>query len=295
MMVYGVYGIRLISDIPLDLPACSGTPLADIAIRCAESFAIDGLDLERRSDWYWLGRLPDGSTYARWLDVGEFLVSPDGRSVSWRKAPEAPAASFEVYLLGQALSFALVRLGFEPLHGTAVVIDGQAVAFLGDTGFGKSTLAAHFLASGAALLTDDLLLLETKPSGVVAHPGPARIKLIGDSPQGVPMNPLTRKQVLPVENRNSQAVPLRAVYVLSAPDEDLHGDVRIDSLSRRDGFVFLTANTFNYLLVGPERLERQVRQASAWIESVPVKRLTYPRSLQRLPEVRQALLQDLAK
>ena len=43
-------------------------------------------------------------------------------------------------MLGQALSFALVKQGFEPLHATVAVVDDEAVAFLGHNAFGKSTL-----------------------------------------------------------------------------------------------------------------------------------------------------------
>jgi hypothetical protein len=306
---YGVYGIRLISDMLLDLPECSELPLAEIEIRekTPEFFAaaIDGAHLERRSDWYWFATQRDGSAYVRWNQVGEFLVSPQGRKISWLRAPGASVQSFQVYLLGQALSFALVRLGFEPLHGTAVVIAGRAIAFLGDTGFGKSTLAAQFLALGATLLTDDLLLLESAQAGVFAHAGPSRIKLfppilesvgISASP-GVPMNPLTGKQILPVQNGHRGSAPLHAIYVLSAPDETLgpHEQVRIESLSGREAFLALTANTFNYLLADPERLRRQVAEASRWIESVSIKRLVYPRSLARLPEVCRAVWADAVR
>ena len=167
--------------------------------------AIAGVAASRYAAWYWMATLPDGRVYVRWIDVGEYLVSADGREIVWLRASEASLESFRVYLLGQALSFALVKQGFEPLHGTAVVADGVAIAILGDSGFGKSTLAAQFLASGALLLTDDLLLLQSTGHGYVAHPGPSRIKLFPhmgehffpDGPQGPPMNSLTGKQILP--------------------------------------------------------------------------------------------------
>ena len=80
-------------------------------------------------------------------------------------------------MLGQALSFALVRQGFEPLHATVVVVDDHAVAFLGGNAFGKSSLAACFLEAGYRLLTDDLLILRESSDRILAYPGPPRIKL----------------------------------------------------------------------------------------------------------------------
>ena len=86
-------------------------------------------------------------------------MSADGRHVAAGHLGNASAESFQSYLLGWVLSFALVKQGYEPLHATAVVVDGKAVAFLGTSGDGKSTLAAAFLHAGHTLLTDDLLLI----------------------------------------------------------------------------------------------------------------------------------------
>ncbi|MFB3074256.1 MAG: hypothetical protein ACE1Z6_03640, partial [Candidatus Methylomirabilales bacterium] len=117
----------------------------------------------RRSDgknWFQHLRLPDGSDYLRWSGLFEFLVSADGRRIACRELECASPESFQTYLIGQVLSFALVKRGIEPLHSTTVVIDGKAVAFLGDSGYGKSSLGAAFLQAGYPLLTDDLLVLK---------------------------------------------------------------------------------------------------------------------------------------
>jgi hypothetical protein len=90
----------------------------------------------------------DGPTF-------EFLVSPDARRIEYRTLGRVSSESLATYLLGQVLSFALLSRGYEPLHATAVVIDGQAIAFLGDCGHGKSTLGAGLIARGFGLLTDD--------------------------------------------------------------------------------------------------------------------------------------------
>jgi len=160
---YGVYGISLRSEIPLNLPETSDTGLAEIELRrgTAERFseAIAGVEFQSRSDWFQYAHLNDRSSYVRWRGLGQYLVSKGGRQILCNQAPDASHESFHVYLLGQALSFALVKGGFEQLHGTAIVVDGEAIVFLGDSGFGKSTLAASFLDAGSLLLTDDLLLL----------------------------------------------------------------------------------------------------------------------------------------
>ena len=309
---YTVYGIALRSQIPLALQ--QRTQLGDsaeIELQTAPaSFfeeAIRGAAFrEGLQDWYQYARLPDRSSYVRWDGLGEFLVSSDGRRLACRMFEGALSESFQVYLVQRALSFALLKRGFEPFHATAVVVDGQAVAFIGNSGFGKSSLAACFLNQGHKLLTDDLLLILQGASGPMAYPGPARIKLfpdmarrfLGERFSGVPMNTGTKKLVLPlgVEQTCGRPVPLNAVYVLESPREMKRGrqrGIRLDALNQREAFMALVRNTFNYLHTDSERLQRQFAEASWLASAVPVKGLSHPRVVGSLPTVRDAVLADM--
>jgi hypothetical protein len=208
---YYVYGITLHSDIPLALPTDGSGELARIELRTAPAayFSDAQRELPAEQDsgsWYRFGHLPDHSSYVRWEGVGEFLVSAGGHQITARQFDEASPESFQVYLLGQALSFALVKCGFEPLHATTVVVNGEAIAFLGESGSGKSTLAACFLEAGHGMLTDDLPILKKIAGVFMAYPGPPRIKLypelarrfLGNASNGVAMNSETRKLILPL-------------------------------------------------------------------------------------------------
>jgi len=125
---YFVYGLTLHSEIPLALPEQGHGDLGQVELRIApaSSFSQAARSLHRHPDsesFYQTGFMRDGSTYVRWKGVGEFLISPDGRRINGRQCAEAHEESFQVYLLGQALSYALVKLGFEPLHATAIVVN----------------------------------------------------------------------------------------------------------------------------------------------------------------------------
>jgi hypothetical protein len=305
---YCVHGITLRSEIQLALSEgpSFGLPRVDVRTAGAAHFAeaIRHAQFEQpASSWYRHGRLADRSSYVGWDGIGEFLVSADGRTIECRRSECAAAESFEIYLLGQALSFALVRQGFEPLHATAVVVDGEAVVFLGQSGFGKSTLAACFLDAGYQVLTDDLLVLHERAGRLVAHPGPPWIKLFpklarsffGEEIVGTPMNAGTPKLLLPLNRSQScaGAVPLRTIYALASPRSGLRtAGIRIERLSLRAGFVELINNTFNYRVVDRARLERQFMGAAALVAVAPVKKLHYARSLSVLPAVRDEILSD---
>jgi hypothetical protein len=305
---YRVYGVSLESDVPLALSVDRGSTRADIDIQSAPArffrHAIAGAAFEPSLPaWYRYARLGDDSSYVRWQQLGEFLVSPDGRSLKCRAFPGASSESFHVYLVQRALSFALVKQGLEPLHATAVVAGGQAIAFLGNAGAGKSSLAACFLGAGDALLTDDLLLVRGTGDGVLASPGPSRLKLyprvarrlLGNHTSGVPMNPDTKKLIVPVTTEHlwSRPAPLAALYVLRSRGHTTRR-IDIERLEPRAAFVEILKSTFNNLHAGAGRAQRLFAAASRLATDVPVNAIHYPRVLDRLPSVREAVLADAA-
>ncbi len=310
---YEVYGVRLRSRRPLPLPSGQGSgPLAgDIALcdrpaRLLAEASREGRGPSAGDGWFRHVRLPDGSDYVRWSGLFEFLVSADGRRIACHPLNGTSREAFHTYLLGQALSFALLKQGIEPLHATAVVIDGKAVGFVGDCGYGKSSLAAAFLQAGHALLTDDLLVVRERRGAFVAYPGPPRVKLyphiakrlLSGRVTGTPMNPLTPKLVIPLAEEGNgycrEPSPLKAIYVLDAPPRHPQKErTTIRPFSPRRAFVELVRSTFNPLVVDPPRLRRQFDLAALLAREIPVRSLSFPRRLARLPAVREAILADL--
>jgi hypothetical protein len=107
---------------------------------------------------------------------GLHLVSTDGTQVTSALPRNNPLGAQRL-LFAQTLPLAAALQGLEPLHASAVALDGNALAFTAPSGTGKSSLAAHLVAAGAGFLTDDVLALERGDDGVVAHPGAARLSL----------------------------------------------------------------------------------------------------------------------
>ena len=151
----------------------------------------------------------------RWSRHFEFVVSPDGRRIAGRSLSTTSAEAFHAYLLGHVLSYrsSQARNRSAPRYGRCRRRPG--IAFLGDCGYGKSSIAASFVEAGHRLLTDDLLVLKSSVDGLAAFPGPPRIKL---SPKmaraffetqscGVPMNKFTPKLVVPLRADQIQQTP----------------------------------------------------------------------------------------
>ena len=309
--LYRLYGLVL--QCRLDLPCPRARPRArpDVRLRpgSAARFARARADAHLRArSWFQSRRLADGTIYLRWTRIFEFLVSADGRRILYRRLEHASRESFSVYLLGQVLSFTLLARGSDPLHGTIVAVDGMAVAFMGDCGYGKSTLAAALLARGYRVITDDLAALEMRKGRWVVHPGIPRIKLfpsvarklLGPNPDGADMIHGISKQVLPLGPSQSvrRVLPLEAIYVLSdpAPARSPRGAERvtIERLSGPKAFLEVIRAAFNLIVLERGRYANQFAFATRLIARVPLRRLTYPRAFSVLPAVCDTLLADLA-
>jgi hypothetical protein len=308
VFVYYLYGLRLRSEWPLPYSRTPTAVLADVRLNrgCTSDFAdaVKGVQAETEHRCTCGVPLADGQTYLRWPDRFEFLVSADGRTIVARPFRHGSREAFHTYLLGQVLSFALIKQGFDPIHSTVVLVDGVGVAFLADSGYGKSSLSAAFVQAGHRLLTDDLLVISEQSAGFIGYPGPPRIKLfphmartvLRSSATGTRISNATLKLLIPLSERQTveSAVPLGAAYVLSRPATD-RTRLSIKRLSKRRACLELLRNTFNRSVTDPIRLARQFALVTKVAGTVPVNLLAYPRCIQRLPAVRQAILADLAR
>src|SRR5690348_9893652 len=150
--MYGLYGLCIHSFWALPGPAGSGAANIQITEGPASSFSAAAREAPvENGRWFHQASLKNGLTYLRWSELFEFLVSTDGRRIIGRPLSGTSGEALRTYLLGQVLSFALLKQGIEPLHSTVIVIDGVAVGLCGDCGYGKSSLAGSFLQAGHRL------------------------------------------------------------------------------------------------------------------------------------------------
>jgi hypothetical protein len=306
-----LYGLSLRSDWPLPYPRGRAATLAEVGLLQGSRSRFSNAFKEVRASteearWDWGVPLASGQTYVRGSEHFEFLISSDGRVILGRSLREESHEPIHTYLLGQALSFALIKQGFEPLHATAVNVDGGAVAFLGESGYGKSSLGAAFVQAGHQILTDDLLVLSERDGRFTAYPGPPRIKLYPEvagivllSHRGGTPIGRTTKLVIPLDEHqvSASAVPLQAIYVLGPPRPrgGARKNVTIRRLSKRQACFALLQNPFNTAVTDSKRLSGQFAFATTLAASVPVKCIRYPRTLRLLPAVREAILSDVRR
>jgi hypothetical protein len=109
--------------------------------------------------WYTFCRV-DGGYVGRMPGIADFVIDGDLRRVVCHPSVVGRSEVIPIVVPGTVTAFLLAVGGRFVLHGSAVERDGRALAFVGASGQGKSTMAALFCAAGASLVTDDVLPLE---------------------------------------------------------------------------------------------------------------------------------------
>jgi hypothetical protein len=174
-------------------------------------------------------------------------VAPDGGTIT-SALPRIPAWRWERLFLAQVLPLAAVLRGLEAFHASAVVVGGVTVAFVGMSGVGKTSTAAHLVARGGEFVTDDVLALEPTSDGVLAHPGAGRLSIDAAELRRVPAE--QRKRLGPLlgtfEKRQFAPTPvdgprrLAVIYFLQrAPTSARPAITEVDEPRRLLGAPFI--------------------------------------------------------
>jgi len=258
--------------------------------------------------------LPDGRLWTafyrigtgyllRFPDLADFTLSPSGNDITAHPAPGVSEQTVEHLYLNQVLPLALSRQGRLVFHASAVEIEDAAVAFMGESGKGKSTLAASFATCGFRFLTDDGLLVESGDGGHQVMPSHPSIRLWLDSKAALiapdtptaPALEFTSKSRFLANDRIAfcdQARPLRRVYFLG---DGSAATCVFERLAPTEAMLELVKHSFLLDIEEQDMLAAHFDELSALASRPIFYRLDYPRRYEDLAAVREAIVQHAAQ
>lgn len=289
MPTYRAYGLTFASDIALpELPRSEEPPIAFIK---RQPLPDEGA-----------GALGNGGSCVTGhvLDVLRFRVE-DGRSITIDEIREVPEDEIRVYLLGVLMSILLRQRGLLVLHAAGLAKDGRSVAFVGDSGWGKSTLAGYFVQQGYRLLNDDVLALDVSRTPIQVVPGFPQIKFrpeaeqwLGARYEALPSLHLNSPKRIdaPFERFQEEPLPISRLYVLEGAGRE---ETCIEPLGAREAILELVRHTrMTNVMRAPEVQTQHLQQCAFLVQNVPVQRLVRKKDLDALGEILDKVEEDMA-
>src|SRR6185312_15452312 len=235
--------------------------------------------------------------------IGRFWVDPSGVDIRYQLEDGCPEQDAMHVLTGPVIGMAMQLAGKVVLHASGFVFGGLAVAMSAPSGMGKSTLCAAFGRAGYRLMADDMLVLDAGPDRLVARSYVPQIKLwddsvgaFGEAADGfVPVLSWIEKRKVLVNGRwgtvANGAFPLGAVYMLR-PSSSPETTLAITALAPAQAVLHVLAGMYMPETLRGARSVAALDAATRIANSVPVRVVSYYRSFENLPAIRDAIVRD---
>lgn len=212
-------------------------------------------------------------------DFRDLFIAAGGKAIlPVNGSPELKPPEEEV-VLGPALVLALALGGKWSLHASAASFQNQGVVFLGESGYGKSTLAAYLDETGKPgwqRFADDILPVTLGEGGLTGWPHFPQLKLPTDEQPGF---------FIP------DKISLDRIFQI-APINSLKS-VIIERLSTNAAVKVLLGQIAGARLFTPALIAENLAFCAHAAQQVSVYRLSYPHRRDILPIVRELLEQSL--
>jgi hypothetical protein len=246
-------------------------------------------------------RLPEGYLL-RFPGRADFILAAPDRSISCIPTPQASRNALLALYQNQVSPLLRSLNGALVLHGSAASGPPGALAFLGQSGRGKSTLAAAFARAGHPFLTDDGVWLERASDGFLVAPRSPGIRLWPDSELAVldiaahdrpgiwaEKSHLAPGPALPHRDEPQR---LRSIYLLG---EGQGSGIVLEPLASAAALVELIKHAFILDVEDRAAHLAHFERLAGLAETVPCFALDFPRRYEELPSVVEAILAHAAQ
>ncbi len=287
MYVYTAYNLGIHSQVRLPeiIPA---QRKADVVIR------IGKVDTSEHKE-------PNGINYFTGSveELGTFLVR-DGCEIIIEPEAGIDEAMLSPLILGPIMSILLRQRGLLVLHASCVNINNQAIAFMGGSGWGKSTLVTAFHTKGYEVLTDDVLPIKVEQNSCLVFPAYPQFKLLPDAATSLGQDTESLSPIFKNAPKLSYKViggfrqtplKLKRIYVLAKGNNHQISPIQ----SQQNAFMELVRHTRAMNLIkAPEFMSSHLHLCSQLIKNVSFCRFTRKPSLADLPLLINLIEENLA-
>lgn len=288
MFSYFAYGLGIHSTFPLPEFTPAETK-CDVTINLTRSENIKNelSKLENLEKPWHCNQIGDEIIYSV-KKVGIFRVR-QAREVIITCLPDVDERVISLYIAGTIMAFLSYQRGLIALHASAVEVNGSVVAFVGESGAGKSSTAAAISARGHVVITDDVLPVKQDSNSASVYPAFPQLKLspevaatLGHDVESLlVLHPQLHKLGYRVADKFSHTNhKLQSIYVLAEGDKLI-----VEPLSLQQALIELVRHSY-----GVRSLQNIINspayflQCTELLKKVNVYRLYRPLELSSLPD-----------
>lgn len=213
--------------------------------------------------------------------VARYLVR-NGNEVLIDPAAGMDEDSIRTFLLTTVLASLLLQRNFLVLNGGVANIDGEGVAFLGDSCVGKSTLMAALHQKGVPVFSDELCVVTLNEQGSsMAWQGYPTISIWDDSLRNLGWNPdnlralrpSIHKFTLPINSKPMQPIPLTRLVELRVTNQPLSWSC----LNQKEALTMLLKHSYRQrFLSGMGLMHLNFQLTSALSKQAQFRRVNRP-------------------
>ncbi len=306
---YEAHGLLIQSDIPLHLSPTARVGPPDVVLRRGVDRAIPegkpgGEPLaelcdERRRISYSIAR-DHSHTVMRYPGLCEFMGDARLHDVVAQLAPGADEGVLSVLGNGALLAVHLMLRGDLVLHASAVRVGDTALAFVGASGMGKSTIATLLCAEGHQLVSDDVVRVQMAGRGarpvvfagsVESRLRPGAAALVEGAPASSVRQTADGRTALLLREHSGPPLPLGACVV---PFPNRHSDqIVVSALTRSQGLLRLLQFPRIVGWVGRDWQVRNFEALADLVDLVPVFEAQVPWGPPFRPDLARRLCAEL--
>ncbi len=232
--------------------------------------------------------------YRFWDEIGKFEITED--TIRIEKVLGVNKIVLRTFLLGTVFATHLRLKGLFVLHASSINLNGNAIAFSGFKGHGKSTTASAFYNEGYPIVADDYVAIDWNNINPLVYPGFPSLRLSNESRKVVGFdlfksNDKNDKTYISVPNFfSNHIIPLKKIYFLKRGDE-----LKITDLPPQKAFIELIKNTFGIYMLSRSELPDNFFQCEQLVKKVNIATLKIPDSIGRISEVVKIIKEDINK
>jgi hypothetical protein len=237
-----------------------------------------------------------------------YTLSKNGNNLKINYYPASDLETIVNLLYHPVMAYVARLNGRICLHANVILINGKAVAFLGESGAGKSTLSTYLCKTGHQVFSDDVCAL-TEESGLYnVWPGQPRLRINLKTLEEIcgtdiesevvfiserkAENPKVYFGKLPDNKTENAPVQLDAIYILGARRKELTLPV-ISKPESTEAVKLLLSNRSATEIMEPQDRAREFSFLCGLVKQVKVKKIECPDNLTLLNVTTDSIIKDL--